>query len=114
MDDFQSTQMDNSQLPRKTYMVAYSQIDLLKFPSREEFWKCIKNHLNKGSGKVKVQHWAWSLEKHQNVGNHYHIALKLTGPKRWKSVNESIISSEGIVVNSSDQHDNYHSTYQYI
>ena len=61
-----------------------------------------------------MQHWACSLEKHQNGGNHCHVALRLAGPKRWKSLKESIISSEGIVVNFSDQHDNYHSAYRYI
>ena len=114
MDDFQSTQMDNSRLPRRTYLITYSQADLLKFHSREEFGKCIKNHFNKGSGKVKVQHWACSLEKHQNGRNHYHIVLKLTGPKRWKSVKEKITSTERIMVNFLDQHDNYHSPYRYI
>ena len=114
MHDFQSTQMDNSRLPRRTYLIIYSQADLLKFPSRKQFGKCIKTHFNRGSGKVKVHHWACSLEKHQNGGNHYHVALKLTGPKRWKSVKDSITSSEGIVVNFSDQHDNYHSAYRYI
>ena len=114
MDDFQRTQMDNSRLPRRTYLIKYSQAALLKFPSRKQFGKHIKTHFNKGSGKVKVQHWACSLEKHQNGGNYYHVALKLTGPKRWKSVKESITSSEGIVVNFSDQHDNYHSAYRYI
>ena len=99
MDDFPSTLMDNSRLP-------YSQADLLKSPSRKQFGKFIKTHFNKRSGKVKVQHCACSLEKHQNGGNHYHVALKLTGPKRWKSVKESSTSSEGIVVNFSDQHDN--------
>ena len=114
MDDFQSMQMDNSRLPRRTYLITYSQADLLNFSSRKQFGKCIKTHFNKGSGKVNMQHWACSLEKHQNGGNHYHVALKLTGPKRWKSVKESITSSEGIMVNFSDQHDNYHSAYRYI
>ena len=41
-----------------------------------------------------MQHWARSLEKHQNGGNQYHVALNLTGPKRWKSVKVSIKSSE--------------------
>ena len=95
--------MDNSLLPRRTYLITYSQADLLKFPSREEFGKYIKTHFNKGSGKVKVQHWVCSIKKHQNGGNHYHVALNLTGPKRWKSVKESITSSEGIVVNFLDQ-----------
>ena len=66
--------------------------------------KCIKTHFNKGSRKVKVQHWDCFLEKHHNGGNHYHVALKLTGPKRCKSVKESITSSEGTVANFSDQH----------
>ena len=61
-----------------------------------------------------MQHWACFLEKHHNGGNHYHVALKLTGPKRCKSVKESITSSEGIVANFSDQHGNYHSAYRYI
>ena len=74
----------------------------------------MKTHLNKGSGKVKVQHWACYLENHQNGGNQYHVALKLTGSKRWKSVNESITSSEGIVVNSSDYYGNYYSCDRYI
>ena len=114
MGDFQSTQMDNLWLPSRTYLITYTQADHLKVPSREEFGKCIKTHLNKGSGKVKVQHWASSLENHQNGGNQYHVALKLTGSKRRKSVNKSIISLEGIVVNSSDQHDKYYSGYWYI
>ena len=114
MNDFQSTQMDNSQLPRSAYLIRYSQADLLKFPLQEEFGKCIKNHFNKGSGKTKVQHWTCSLEKHQNGGNDYHVALKLTGPKRWNFVKESTTSSEGIVVNFLHQHDNYDSAYRCI
>ena len=97
MGDFQSTQTDNSWLPRRTYLITYRYDDLLKFPSQAEFGKCIKTHFNKGSGKVKVQHWACSLEKHWNGGNHYHVA-----------------SSEGIVVNFSDQYDNYYPVYQHI
>ena len=114
MDDFQSTQMDNWRLLRWTYLITYSQADLLKYPSQEEFGKCIKTHFNKGSLKVKVQHWTCSLEKHHSGGNNYHDSLKLTDPKRWKSVKESITSSETIVVNFWDHHDNYYFAYWYI
>ena len=38
----------------------------------------------------------------------------MTGPKRWKSVKERISLKEGIVVNFSDNHDNYYSAYRYI
>ena len=112
MDEFQSTQLVNSRLPRRTYLVTYSQANLTKFPTRKEFRKCIKKHFNSGSGKVKVQHWTCAKEKNQNGGVHYHVALKLTCPKRWKSVKESISSKEGIVVNFSDNHDNYYSAYR--
>ena len=40
--------------------------------------------------------------------------LKSIGPKRWKSAKESISSKEEIVVNFSDNHDNYYSPYRYI
>ena len=63
MDEFQSTQLVNSRLPRRTYLVTYSQANLTKFPTRKEFGKCIKKHFNSGSGKVKVRHWACAKEK---------------------------------------------------
>ena len=40
--------------------------------------------------------------------------MKLTGPKYWKSMKESISLKERIVVNFSDNHDNYYSAYRYI
>ena len=111
----QSTQLVDSRLSRRTYFVIYGQADLTKFTTRKGFRKCIKKHFNSGSGKVKVQHWACAKEqKHQNGGVHYNVVLKLTGPKRWKSVNKSISSKDGIVVNFSDSHDNYYSAYRYI
>ena len=114
MDEFQSTQLVNSRLPRRTYLVTYSQANLTKFPTRKEFGKCIKKHFNSGSAKVKVQHWAFAKEKDQNGGVHYIVALALKSPKRWKSVKESISLKEEIVVNFSDNHDNYYSAYRYI
>ena len=52
--EFQSTQLANSKLPRRTYLVAYSQADLTKFSTRKRFGKCIKKHFKSGSWKVKV------------------------------------------------------------
>ena len=114
MDKFQSTQLVNSSLLRCTYHVTYSQADLTKFPTRKGFGECIKKHFNSGSRKVKVQHWACTKEKLQNEGIHYHVILKLAGPKRWKSVKENISLNEGIVVNFSDNHENYYSAYSYL
>ena len=101
-------------MPRRVYLVKYNQADLTEFPTRKGFEKCIKKHFNSGSQKVKVQHWVCAQEKHQNHGKNYHVALKLTGPKCWKSVKENITSKERIVVNFSKNHDSYYSAYRYI
>ena len=42
------------------------------------------------------------------------LSLKLTGPKRWKFVKESMLLKEGIVFNFSDNHGNYYSAYRDI
>ena len=109
MDDLFSTSLVNTRLARGTYLLTYSQVDLAKFPTRKEFGKCIKKHFNIGSGKVRVQHWVCSKENHQDGGDYHHVALNLTGPNRCKSVKDSISSTEGIIVNVSDCHKNYHS-----
>ena len=90
MDEFQSTHLVNSRLPRRTYLVTYIQAELTSFLIRKGFGKQTKKHFNSGSGKVKVQHWICAKEKCQDGGEHYHVALKLTRPKRWKPVKQSI------------------------
>ena len=90
MDEFQSTYLVNSRLPRHTYLVTYVQAELTKFLIRKGFGKQTKKHFNSGSGKVKVQHWTCAIEKRQDGGEHYHVTLKLTRPKRWKPVKQSI------------------------
>lgn len=42
----------------------YSQADLAKFPTRKKLGKCIKKYFKIGSGKVTLQHWAYSGEKY--------------------------------------------------
>ena len=62
----------------------------------------------------EVQYCTCVKEKHQNGGLHYHVALKLPGPKHCKSLKESISLKEWIVVNFSGNSDNYYSAYRYI
>ena len=57
---------------KKNISLTYSQAHLAKFPTRKEFGKCIKKYLNIGSGKVRVQQWAFSQEKHQDDRDQYH------------------------------------------
>ena len=94
--------------PRRSYLVTYSQADLQKFPTRESF--------TSKRSKVVPLHWACCLEKHQNGGYHYHLALKLSGTKRWLMKQRNLLKQKaehGIAVNFSD-HDGYYTTYRYI
>ena len=114
MDDFQSTQMENPRIGRRTYLVTYSQADVRKFPTRESFGKMLVEHFNAGSGKAKVSHWAVFQEQHEDGGLHYHASLKLTGAKKWLKVKESINNDHGIMLNFSDSHNYYIAAYRYI
>ena len=53
MDDFQSTQMDNSWLPGRTFPITYSQGDLVKFPSRNNLGIALKPISTKDLGKLR-------------------------------------------------------------
>ena len=79
--DFRLTQMSKNQM-RKTYLVTYRGPDLELFPTSASFGNAIAEVSNKGTGKVKVQYFAATLENHNNGGKHYHLAIKLEGPKR--------------------------------
>ena len=42
MDDFQSSQIENSRLPTRTYLITYSQGDLLKFLHKKNLGNALK------------------------------------------------------------------------
>ena len=74
----------------------------------------IESEFNKGTSLVKVSHWACCKEEHQQSGFHYHCCVKLTGVKKWLSVENSIMSRHGISVNFSDNHNHYIYAYRYV
>ena len=112
--DFQCSSLSTRTM-RRTYLVTYSQADLTLFPTREEFGNAVSTAFNAGSGKVGVQYWACSRENHStNDSVHYHMAIKLTGPKRWGSAKRLMSETYGAVLHFSESHDNYYSAYRYI
>jgi len=100
---------------RRTYLITYSQADLQIFPTRRDFGQAVSEAFNSGSGKVGVHYWACSQENHNvNNGVHYHMSVKLTGPKRWSGVKRLMTDRYGVVLHFSESHDNYYSAYRYI
>ena len=113
MEDFQSTSM-NPRAHRKVYLITYSQANRILYPTRESFGLDVVEAFNQGSSKVTVLYWACCLESHQNGGDHYHVAIKLSASKRWKSAKEYLQKKSGIAVNFSDSHKNYYTAFRYI
>ncbi len=97
---------------RSVYLVMYSQADLQKFPSRNEFASAVVTSFESGSAKVK--HWCCSRESHVDGGQHYHLALKLQRSQRWLHSKRYLEQNFGIAVNYSSIHYNYYSAWQYV
>ena len=111
-DIFQTTTLD-PRTPRRTYLVTYSQADLQKYPTREVFGKSVAEAFDSGESKHKVTCWACCLEPHKDGGYHYHVSIKLTGAKRWKSVKDKF-AEQNVQLHFSDHHTNYYSAYKYV
>ena len=107
--DFQSQKSN-----RRTYLVTYSQADLLKFPLRQSLGEAVEAAFNTGSGKVGVNYWACCKENHETAGQHYHVSVKLSGPKRSNPVKCALFEKHGVVVHFSESTENYYAAYRYV
>lgn len=103
----------DSNKPRRSYLITYSQAELEKFPTRESFATAIVEAFVSQRSTSQPQHWACCIEKHADEGFHYHMALKLTGPKKWLESKRALQRKYGIAVHFSD-HEGYYSAYKYI
>ena len=97
---------------RSVYLITYSQADLTKFPSREDFAAAVVKSFENGTGNVLQ--WCCSREKHKKFGEHYHLALKLDRNQRWLQSKNFLSREHGIVVHYSSRHDNYYSAWRYV
>ena len=98
---------------RRMYLITYSQANIDAFPTRESFARVVKEAFTSSSGKSQPLHWSCARENHTNGGVHYHMALKLSSPKRWLHCNNEIYNKYKIVIHFSE-HENYDSAFRYI
>jgi len=110
--DFKSPDPSDS---RRTYLLTYSKANMEKFPDCESFSKCVLQAFENGKSKSKVTQWATCIENHADgESKHFHMAVKLSSTRRWKSVFEQLRKSEGINVNFSSKHCGYVAAYRYV
>lgn len=104
----------NNRTIRRVYLVTYSRADLELFPDRADFGRAVAEAFDVGASKVKTYYYAVCRESHRDGTQHYHVAIKLTGPKRWLGAKQHIMDNHGVVVHFSDEHDSYFSAYRYV
>ena len=105
----------NPLVPKRQYLVTYSQADENKFPTRESFGEALEKEFNSGASKAKVEYWACCKEPHENsTGFHYHCSIKLSAPKKWMNVKRNLAEKYGTQVHFSDGHNYYLSGYRYV
>ena len=93
---------------RTSYLITYSQADLTRFPNREDFALLVVGLFNETEGDGRVDYWVCGKEEHRNTsGYHYHLALKLTEPIRYDSVQARLREENGVKVNFRDDYDMY-------
>ena len=111
-DDFASPTTSGSKPGKLTYLVTYSQADLLKCNSREQFAHLICAEFNR-KDEVVTQ-WACCVENHTKKGVHYHLALKLSKKRRFELVCNSIYEKQGISVHFQQWATFYYDAFTYV
>jgi len=61
-----------------------------------------------------VTQWAVCTEDHADGGKHYHMALKLSATRRWRSVFTHLRAENNITVNFSSKNCGYLAAYRYV
>jgi len=97
---------------RQIYLVTYSQADVLKVPSRESFANIVSGEFNRND--QVVEQWCVSAELHRTAGVHYHLAIKLRCPRRFRQARLNLKLNHDIDVDFKGWQDNYYSAYTYV
>lgn len=98
--------------PRETYLITYSQADVVKVPGRQEFATMLVQEFDRNDSVSEK--WVVSAELHRNHGIHYHLALKLKKPRRFKEVRNAIKNKYNIDLDFKEWHSNYHDAFTYV
>ena len=108
-------EMNDFTVNRRTYLITCSKEDLSKFPSREQFGEVVVEEFNCGLGKIKLEYWACCLEQHVNTsGQHYHVLVKLSGPKGWNPIKTYLAERYGTFVHFSESSATCYAAFKYI
>ena len=107
-----TTDFDDNE-SRRAFLLTYSQADLSRFNNCKKFAECVLTALHEGKSNKSVLEWACCMEDHADgVGKHFHMAIKLSGTRRWRPVKKPIYEHHGISVNFATENCGYVAAYR--
>ena len=114
-DDFTKSPHISPDESRRTCLVTNSRPDMIRFPDCHSFAKCVLEAFEQGKSTVRVVQWTACLENHsEKEHKHYHMAIKLSGTRRWYGVFKCLKEKHNIIVNFSKKHCGYIAAYRYV
>ena len=96
---------------RQVYLITYSQADLTKFPSRQDFAEALVLAFSKDNNVIQ---WCCCLEDRENGGMHYHVAIELERKQRWLKIKKFLLDHFHVSVHFLSAHHNYFSAWEYV
>ena len=63
---------------------------------------------------MNVDHWGYCLEPHKKVSEHFHLCVKLSGPRRWQPIKETVSRKYGVILHFFGKHENYYIAFTYV
>ena len=105
----------HSQVNRRTFLLTLSQADLQRWPDCESFSAMVLGAFAMVQSTREVKQWACCKEPHEDGGRHYHMAVNLSGARRWQPIKRCIFEQHGVSVNFSDTDScGYVAAYRYV
>jgi len=111
-DDFQEASTD---VNRRTFLLTLSQADLTRFPDTQSFATLISEAFDFVKSSRHIKEWACCQESHEDGGKHYHMAVNLSGSRRWNPIKNHLYNNHGVSVNFALDHScGYVAAYRYV
>ena len=111
--DFSDSPVNN--VSRRTYLLTYSKADMVKSPNCSTFALSVIETFRSGNSSAELMQWAVCLENHSDgLSRHYHMAVKLSGTRRWYAIAKYLYDNCNIAVNFSSEHCGYVAAYRYV
>ena len=110
-DDFEETQKEVC----RTYLLTYSKANLRTVPDQKRFRDIVLEGFEIGDSLSDIKQYAVCTEEHADKEHiHYHMAMLLSSPRRWRPIHRYIYELHNVSVHFSCKALGYLGAYRYV